>query len=141
MSREDPFAGLDADLDYEHVSDDVVELAVGPSALPPDEAEMRFLVSMGLFDMLAEAAMQRPSTDEERFDALLGVLGRFTAIEPTLRYWLYDRGRQAEQQELVTRMRGREIAVTREWMIPRLREDIEDYRSRIDALRERLDRA
>ena len=142
MTGPDPFAGFRADLDFGSASDRTVEIVVpDASGLPEEEAGLRFVVCVGLFDMLAEAAEENGRSDEERFTMIDAALSAVEGTEPTLRYWLYEKGTKAERQELVARMRGKEVAMTREWMLPRLREDIEAYRARITALRQALEAA
>ena len=46
-----------------------------------------------------------------------------------------------EDRELLIRMRGKEIAVTRDWMIPKLLDEIDRYRARAGALRAALSRS
>jgi len=105
----DPLAGLDRDLDHDRVS---------PGT---------------------EAACGACATDEERVERLSGALRLVESAEPALRFALFEKSGLAERQELVARMRGKEIAATEGWMIPRLREDIAAYRERIEALRRTLE--
>jgi hypothetical protein len=138
VSDGDPFEGLERDLDYENVADRMVELHVIGSSLPEEDGDVRYLLSAGMLDLLAEAAERSAPTEEAARTWIERAFGRYRTIEPTLRFWLFERGRSADEQEMLTRVRGREIAVTREWMIPRLRSDIDAYRARIEALRQRL---
>jgi hypothetical protein len=134
----DPFEDLDRDLDFWNVSDQTVELVVPSDPdLPAEDQHLRFVVYAGLFELLAERAVAEAGSEgeAEAADVIGKALSSVNGIEPTLRYWLFEKGSTAERQELVGRMRGREVAMHRDWMIPRLRQDIEAYRARIAALR------
>jgi hypothetical protein len=131
----DPFKGIEADLDFERADPRTVEVPL-PAGAPADEAEARFLLSVGLFDLLAEAAEGTgPEEAAARLDTLLS---RVEAVEPTVRFWLFEQSGRAEEYELLARMRGRDVAMMREWLLPRLRRDIEAYRARVQALRQVL---
>jgi hypothetical protein len=118
------------------VADDVVQLRL-PEApgMPEDPAALRFLMYVGLYDLPIEAALGRKLEDTERATMLSQALASVRSAEGPLRFARSERSEVIESRELVARMRGREIALTNGWMIPRLREDITDYRARIEALR------
>jgi hypothetical protein len=139
MKGPDPLEGFD--LDPETVSADNVTVLLTPDQAPDDERAARFLVYLGLFDILAEAVHEACDDDEERATRYAALLGQVESVEPVLRFRLFERRRRAESQELISRMRGREIAVTRNWLIPRLEELITACRARIEALRLALEEA
>jgi hypothetical protein len=118
------------------VADD--EVVVSGAQVPDDERQATFLVYVGIVDLLAEAALN--ALDEDDRGRLLGrAQTTLSSVDGPMRFARYERGSTAEQQELVSRMRGKDIAVTSEWLVPRLRSDIGSYRRRIDALRRAID--
>jgi hypothetical protein len=121
-------------VNYWEVPDEAVEVAVEdpPSA---EDRQLRFLLYAGLFDLLVEALWESCEDDRERDRRLSLVLSKFQSVEPTLRFWLFHNSQKAEGLELVTRMRGKDIALHQEWLVPRLERDIGIYRDRIDALK------
>jgi hypothetical protein len=117
--------------------DDEVTTMPSPGATD-DDREATFLAYAGLVDVLAEAVLH--SVPPERREQLIGgALRSAGAAEGPLRFARYERGWTAEQQELVSRMRGKDIAVTSEWLLPRLEADIDAYRRRIEALRSAIE--
>lgn len=140
MNGPDPFEGLERDLDFWNVSDKTVELAVpGDPDLPAEDGHLRFVLYAGLFDLLTDQAVLAAESEEEAVEVIDHALSSVNAVEPTLRYELFERGSTAERQELVVRMRGREVAMTREWVIPHVEQDIEAYQARIAALRRAIE--
>jgi hypothetical protein len=139
MRAPDPFAGFEGDVNYWELPDETAELTVENHALPEDDRQLRFLVYAGLFDLLVEALAASAETNEELEGRLFRILGKFQSVEPTLRFSLFDRGKQAEGLELITRMRGKDIVLTQEWLLPRLERDIGVYQSRIVALQAALE--
>jgi len=136
---EDPFAGFEGDLDYWSLPAAIAEVEVSATdGLPDDETQQRFLLYVGLFDALVERLWQVCDTDEERELRLSRILRQLDTVEPTLRFDLHDKSGRAEKLELVARMRGKEIALTAEWMIPHLERDKEIYRARIASLERAL---
>jgi len=111
---------------------------LGPAEAPETDGRVRFLAYVGLVDLLADASV--PNDPEAAVRALSEWLSAVRSTEPTLRFALFERSSLTESRELVARMRGRDIALTSEWMLPRLRQDIEAYRARIAALRAALAR-
>jgi len=111
----------------------------GESGDHEEEGPLRFMVYVGLFDMLTDAVADGHSEPGERRDVLERLYRTVQAAEGPLRFALFDEGGRAEQRELISRMRGKDIAMTREWMIPRLHRDIAAYRARIEALRAALE--
>jgi len=138
VNAPDPFDGFARDLDHEAVPADTVSLLLPANELPDAELEARFLLYLGLFDMLAEALIEACESDEERAQRLAALLSGIQSVEPVLRFRLAERMRQAEGQELIARMRGRDIAVTRDWLVPKLHQLIAASRARIDALSQAL---
>lgn len=94
--------------------------------------------SMRLFDLLVEALWGASEDDPERERQLSRVLGRFQSVEPTLRFDLYEKGDLAQRTELMSRMRGKDVAVTESFLLPRLEEGLTLYEERIEALRAAL---
>ena len=138
-----PFEGFVEELDYDSVSDETVRLSV-PTVpdVPDDDASRRFVLYLGLFDVLAEIWQLDGRADPAGFAAdLWWLLGRLQAIEGPLRFALYERSDQAVRENLMSRMRGREVAVTEEWMIPKLNDEIARYSARIEALQRAIDLA
>jgi hypothetical protein len=135
---EDPFAGFAHDLDYWQLEDETETLTLIDEGLPAEDRQVRFLAYAGLFDLLVETLWDRCDDDPERDRQLSRILGKLQSVEPTLRFSLFEKTNQAEGLELVTRMRGKDIAVTEEWLLPRLERDMAIYRERIEALRAKL---
>jgi hypothetical protein len=105
-----------------------------------DPDRLRFELNAGLFALLNDALALASDSDAELEQRLSGLLAKVKSVEPTLRFDLFEKRTDVERTEMVARMRGRDIAVTEEWMIPRLREDILAYRARIQALEAALQR-
>lgn len=141
MIGPDPLEGFALDLDHEAVAPDTVRVVVASDRVPEADLDARFLVYLGIFDLLTEALFEACDTDEERTTRLRALLSRVQSVEPVLRFRLAERRRQSEGEELVSRMRGRDIAATRRWLIPRLEELIAACRARIDALHRALQKA
>ncbi len=138
MRGEDPFAGFERDVNYWELPDDTVELTVDGSELPTEDRQLRFLVYAGLFDLLIGALWNAYEDDHERERQLSRVLGKFQSAEPTLRFDLYEKGDLAKRTELMSRMRGKDVAVTESFLLPRLEQGLELYEERVEALRAAL---
>ncbi|MGH2555704.1 MAG: hypothetical protein ACRDHO_08330 [Actinomycetota bacterium] len=134
---EDPFAGFREDLDFASVSPDVVPVPLPPAG-PAEDGERRYLIYLGVFDLLTERLLQEAPVREEAATGLRDLHGALVSVEGPLRFALFEKGGQSESQDLRARMRDREIAITTRWLIPRLEEDIDAYRRRIDALERAL---
>jgi hypothetical protein len=104
--------------------------------VPEDDRELRFLLYLGMADLLAEAIVEAASNEEEAVEAIAAAVRQLDSTEAVLRFELFDRSSRANRQEVASRMRRKEIEASESWMIPRLREDIELYRRRIAALLE-----
>lgn len=87
-----------------------------------------------------EAVWEACEDDPERERRLAWLLGKLQSVEPTLRFWLFHNSQRTEGLELVTRMRGKDIALHQDWLVPRLERDIGVYRDRVDALKAVLER-
>jgi hypothetical protein len=121
------------------VAADTVAIEVaGDADLPEESAARRFLLYVGLYDMLAEVSMQA-ATDAERELHIAHATAGVMSAEPVLKFARHERSTRAENLEMITRMRGREIGMTDRWLIPRLERDIAAYRARIDALRRTIE--
>jgi hypothetical protein len=131
----DPFAGLEHDVNYWELPDETATLTFDHGGLPAQDRQLRFLTYTGLFDLLVEAVWESCETDGERERRLSRILGRFKSLEPTLRFALFEKSNEVEGLELVSRMRGKDIAVTEGWLLPRLERDVEIYRERIEAMK------
>lgn len=92
-----------------------------------DAPETAYLLLSGAVDLLAE---QAGAAGEE----LRGALRTVLAAEPVFRSEIHDLARRAEELERAARMRGREIAMSEGWLVPRLRREIRLYEQRIAAL-------
>jgi hypothetical protein len=138
MKAPDPFDGFERDVNYWELPDETVELKVDGSGLPAEDRQLRFLVYAGLFDILVEALWEASEDDQERDRRLSRLLGKLQSVEPTLRFDLYEKGDLAQRTELMSRMRGKEVAVTESFLVPRLKEGLNRYEERIRALRAAL---
>jgi len=138
VRADDPFQGFERDLNYWELPDETMELALGASDLPRDERQRRFVAYVGLFDLLIEALWAACDNDEERDHEATRVLWKFQSVEPTLRFSLYGQSDLTRRAELASRMRGKEVAVTEHFMLPRLEEGLGLYEDRIEALRAAL---
>ena len=136
----DPFEGFEGDLDFWHSSGETVSVATPAGTEMMDPDRIRFELNAGLFALLTDALALTTDSDAELEQRLRGLLAKVESVEPTLRFDLFEKRTDVERTEMVARMRGRDIAVTQEWMIPRLREDILAYRARIQALEAALQR-
>jgi hypothetical protein len=104
-----------------------IEVPGGPS----EETQLRFLVYLGLYDLLAD----RVQSDGE----LTELLRRTEAAEGRIRFELYQQRSATEARERVARITSKEIAVTERWMVPKLEAEIEQYRARVRGLGEWLE--
>lgn len=139
MTSADPLADAVASVGDATVPDERVTMELPPNVpLPEDPSRRRFLLYVGVFDLLAEASLARPETDGGRVGQLESVLRVVRSAEPALQFALHERSELTKRRELMARMRGKDIALTSEWMLPRLRQDIDQYRARIAALRAAL---
>ena len=117
---------------------DIISLAVPDAALPEEPGERRFLLYVGLYDLLAEASLTA-ATDAERERLLAHASAGAMSAEPVLRFARHERSTRANNLEMITRMRGREIGMTDRWLVPRLERDITAYGARIDVLRRAIE--
>jgi hypothetical protein len=116
-------------LDPERGDDRIVSVAVPDRAdLPASDDDLRPILVAGLVDLVAEDA-----------GSLAAGFSTVATMIATGRFALYERATAAEQQERAARVRGFEIGLTRSWLIPRLRTDIELYAARISALERALE--
>jgi len=114
---------------------EIISLALHDApALPEEPAERRFLLYVGLYDLLADVSLTAAATDAERERLLAHASAGAMSAEPVLRFARHERSTHAQNLEMITRMRGREIGMTDRWLVPRLERDIAAYRARIDAL-------
>lgn len=110
------------------------EVALPVDSAPEDDRQATFVAYAGLVDALTEAALSE-CREEDRRAFLSAALAGVGAAEGPLRFARHERGTATERNELVARMRGKGIALTSRWLVPRLRSDIESYERRIEALR------
>lgn len=104
------------------------EVLAPPAPVEVDDApETPFLLLAGAVDLLAERS---GATEEELREAQRALLG----AEPVFRSEIHERARRAEELERAARMRGREIAMTEGWLVPRLRREIRLFERRVAAL-------
>jgi len=137
----DPLADAVASVGDATVPDERVRMELPPNVpLPEDPSRRRFLLYVGLFDLLAEASLARSETDDGRTRLLESALTAVRSAEPALRFARHERSQLTERREVTARMRGKDIALTSEWMLPRLRQDIDRYQARIAALRAALEK-
>ncbi len=134
MRAADPFEGFELDLSYRQRRDQPVEVSLDGEGLPDDERQLRLLAYAGMFDLLVEALMEACETDEERDGRLSWILGKLQSAEPIVRFNLFENSQLAKDLELISRMRGKDIVMTREWLLPKLDRDMGVYRRRIEAL-------
>ena len=121
------------------VPSDEVPVVVPGAAPGADDDPTTFELTTGLYDLLVERSLLGCEDDREREALLRIALADVAAVEPVLSYALADRSRRAEQLERAARMRGRENRLTSEWLVPRLRAEIETYEARIAALRRAIE--
>lgn len=139
-----PLAGFEADLAFETTPEATTTLHLPGARLPREPKALRLAAYLGIYDLLAELAVRDAAGaggDAAAAASLEGPLRTVEATEGPLRFALFERGTKAEAQELLARTRGREIAVTEAWMVPKLEREIDLYRARVAALREALARA
>ncbi len=127
----DPFHDFELDLDPERLSG-----AVERFDLPIAAAE-GYVAYLGLFDLLARRTQETLGTDAR--GRLSGLALRLQGLEGPMRFALYDRSRQTETLTRVARITAGESRLKREWLIPKLEEDVARYRARIAALTEALE--
>jgi hypothetical protein len=133
----DLVASFKGTLDHRRLSDETLEVPIARRrSVPEDDRELRFLLYLGMADLLAEAIVEAASNEEEAVEAIAAAVRQLDSTEAVLRFELFDRSSRANRQEVASRMRRKEIEASESWMIPRLREDIELYRRRIAALLE-----
>lgn len=137
MNGEDPFAGFERDLNYWEVSNEKVELTI-PDDVVDDDRELRFLVYTGLFDLLMETLWAHCEDESERDHEGARILSKVQSVEPTLRFSLYQDTDVAQRTELMARMRGKDVAVSEHFLVPRLERGLLMYEERIEALRAAL---
>lgn len=122
------------------IPDDTVGLAP-PVGATSDVDALRFRLFAGMFDLLAGKTLEEIPDNVAREAVLRAALTTIGSTEPALRYALHDRSSRAEQLELVVRMRGRQIAMSDRWLIPRLEEEIPLYEDRVSALNRAIEGA
>jgi hypothetical protein len=129
-------------LDFEVAPEETISLELTSlDGRDADPAETAFAVEAGLFDLIAEAALARCETPAERIEQIEASLRRVQSLAAVTRFALFDRLETVEQQERGARMNGLDIEMTRSWMLPRLRGDIQAYTDRIEALQRAIDEA
>lgn len=133
-----PFEGFAADLAFRSSSPDTAAVEIPDEGLPDDPSGRRLLVYLGMFDLLAEELVGSCASPEVAAEGLFEVLKHCQALEGPLKFALHDEGGGAGEKELISRMRSREIAATKAWMLPKLRDEIDLYRRRVEALRAAL---
>jgi hypothetical protein len=136
VSGHDPLAGFELDLDHERVSAAVVSVPL-PDDAAGGEADARYVVYLGLLDLLAEA-LERSSGPGPAARRLAALLGALQSVEPVLRFELFEGTRTARSEDLVARMWEKEVATTTGWLVPRLEELIRACEERLGALRAAL---
>lgn len=99
----------------------------GPTITVPGDPEAALALLAGAVDLLVEAASPSP---EELRQALRELVG----AESAFRFELHECATRAEGLERAARMRGREIAMTEGWLVPRLEREAERYERRVSAL-------
>lgn len=121
------------DLDFEAAPTQTVSVELPHlTGLPDDPAEALFALEAGLFDLIAERETEGPAPEgAARIEEALRPVQALAAIT---RFGLFERLETVERQERTARMNGLDIAMTRDWMLPRLRRDIQLYAARIEAL-------
>lgn len=123
------------------LSDDTIEddeLTVPVDLAADDDRRATFVAYVGLVDILIEDVLAE-APERERVAILSRGLAILGAVEGPLRFAWHERVTTAERQDLVSRMRRKDIALTSEWLLPRLQGDIEAYGRRIDALHRAID--
>jgi len=138
VRAKDPFAGFEHDLNYWELPDETVELTIGDHDLPQEDRQLRFLVYAGLFAKLMDALWEACEIDGERVREAARILGKFQSVEPTLRFDLFEKADKAQRTELMSRMRGKDVAISESFLLPRLERGLHVYEERIDALRAAL---
>lgn len=131
----DPFLEAIAALGDRTVPARTVELA--GADLPEVLGEAQFVANAGVLALLTDAGVE-PDPDDLRLDDAAATV---RSLEPVLHFELFELTRDTERRELIARTRERDIELTTDWMIPRLRRDIETYRVRIDALQRAIENA
>jgi hypothetical protein len=131
----DPLLEAVAALGDTTVAAETVALSV--DGLPETPGEAQFIAYSGVLALLADVGMERDPDGLRLDDAAATV----RSIEPVLHFELFEMTRDTERLELIARTRERDIELTTDWMIPRLRRDIETYRVRIDALQRAIEDA
>lgn len=112
-------------------------VALAGADLPEEVGEAQFVAYAGVFALLADACVER-DPDGLRLADAVAIVG---SLEPVLHFELFELTRDTESRELIARTRERDIELTTDWMIPRLRRDIETYRVRIEALQRAIEDA
>lgn len=140
MTRPDLLDAMVRDLDFE-IADGKVSTVTVPDmpGLPDNDAGLRSNLVAGLFHLVAEAVTADMASNDERAARIRGALSAVESIVVVAHFALFERTGLAERQELAARMQGREVAMTRSWLVPRLKDDIAAYRARIEALQRALE--
>ncbi len=142
MNRPDALDAMLLDLHFEAADARVATVDIPDvPGLPVDESELRSILVAGLFDLVAEAVTAASVSNLERSARVREALSRVQSIIPVARFALYERAGLADRQELLSRMRGREVAMTRTWLVPKLEAEIAAYAARIDSLGRALEEA
>lgn len=137
MNGPDPLEGFERDLDHHRARSAVVEVPV-PEAAPSGDREARYVLCLGLLDLLVDALEAR-CEDPADASRLRRALRHLQSLEPVLRFDLFEASRSAEAQDLVARMRDKEVAMTSRWLVPRLEALVEAGTRRLAALRAALE--
>jgi len=102
------------------------------------DGEIRQIIYAGLYDLLVEACMgERPEDIVAELERAVRVV---RSAEPSMHFAHSEQASAIAHNERAVRMRDRRNAMTREWLVPRLREDLDAYRRRIEALKVALAR-
>lgn len=137
MNGPDPLEGFEADLDHHRVASEVVEVPL-PEAAPLEEREARYVLYLGLLDLLVDALEARCATPGEAASRLGRALRQLESVQPVLRFDLFEASRAAEAQDLVARVRDKEVAMATRWLVPRLEALVAAGTRRLAALRAAL---
>jgi hypothetical protein len=113
---------------------DALVSTIQAEGFPKDDRRATFIAYAGLVDLLAER-MLAATAIEDRVTTLERARRAAEAADGPLRFARHEQRSTTERDELISRMRGRQIAMTQGWLAPKLRTEIALYERRIDALR------
>jgi hypothetical protein len=115
------------------VAPETIALIFPPSSTAADPDAAQFTVLVGMYDLLAEEETGSidPATAVRSLEKTLHTV---RSIEPTFRFAANERSALTESRELRARVHGAEVALTEDWMVPRLEGEIQRYRERIRQL-------